>query len=95
MKLVIFCTAVGLGLSAFAFAAEPPTDHSEHQQQAKPAAPQQPQQGAAQAAPQGHMQHHQGMKMEGCCCKKDAQGKMSCDDKADAPAGQEHDHSKH
>lgn len=23
MKLVIFCTAVGLGLSAFAFAAEP------------------------------------------------------------------------
>lgn len=102
MKLIIASTAIALGFSVSAFA-QPAADHSQHQQhqqQAKPAAPRQSQPGATQSTHHGHMQHHQGMgegmKMEGCCCcKKDGQVQMSCDDKAAAPAAGVEDHSKH
>jgi hypothetical protein len=99
MKLFIASTAIALGFSVSAFAAQPATDHSQHRQherQVTPAAPQQQPRGAAQPATRGHMQHHQGMKMEGCCCcKKDAQGEMACDEKAAAPAAQGEDLSNH
>lgn len=100
MKLFLASTALALGISVSAHAAQPATDHSQHQQHQQQAQPSLPQAkgGAAPTAPHGHMEHHgamgQGMKMDGCCCcKKDAQGQMSCDDKAATPSATEHDHS--
>ena len=97
MKLIIASTAIALGFSLSAFAAEPAADHSQHQQRAQSSAPQQSPHGTAQGAPKAHMQHHEGMKMEGCCCcKKDAEGQTSDSaNKATAPAPQEHDLSNH
>jgi hypothetical protein len=107
MKIIIASTALVLGFTISAHAAEPATDRSTHQQhQSQPPAPKTSPgaQGTAPAqpspAPSQRMQHHhgmgEGMKMEGCCCKKEGQqAAMSCADKAAAPHAPAHDHSSH
>lgn len=109
MKLAIASTAIALGMSLSAYAAEP-TDHNQHQQhqqqpQSSTQTPRQAPGGSSQqtpAAPERQMQQHrgmhQGMKMEGCCCKKEgepASKPMPCADKAGAPEAPAHDHNSH
>jgi hypothetical protein len=110
MKLIIASTAIALGMSFSAHAAEPAVDHSQHQQhqqrpQSSTQTPRQAPGGSSQQtppAPEGQMQHHngmhQGMKMEDCCCKKagePASKPMACADKAGAAEAPTHDHNSH